>query len=201
LNEQFDEAFEMVGTAEQIYEDLGDLASLADSSGRVRGRIHVLTGDPQSAEEVFRRCCEIFETFQNQAAFSTMGSELGQVLYSQGRYADAKHWSRLSEEVAPPGDIVAQFSWRSLKAKLLAREGHLDEAEAVAIEAVKIVEATDVLTEKGEVLLDLAEILASAGRKASATERVQEALAAFDLKQNSASARLARMRFTPAEVV
>ncbi len=201
LSEQFDEAFEMVGTAEQIYEDLGDLWSLADVSGRMRGRIHVLTGDPQAAEEVFRRCCETFERFQNNAALSTVGSELGQVLYSQGRHADAKHWSRLSEEVAPPGDIVAQFSWRSLKAKLLAQVGHQDEAEALALEAVSIAEATDVMTERGEVLLDLAEVLTSASRRAEAAGRVEEALAAFDLKQNTASARRARARFSHAEVV
>ena len=201
LSEQFDEAFEMVGTAQQIYEDLGDLSSLADVSGRIRGRIHVLTEDPQAAEEVFRRCCEIFERFRNNAALSTVGSELGQVLYSQGRHADAKHWSRLSEEVAPPGDIVAQFSWRSLKAKLLAQVGHQDEAEALALEAVSIAEATDAMTERGEVLLDLAEVLTSASRRADAAERVEEALAAFDLKQNTASARRARARFSHAEVV
>jgi tetratricopeptide (TPR) repeat protein len=201
LTEQFDEAFEMVGTAEQIYEDLGDQYSLADSSGRIRGRIHVLTGDPQAAEEVFRKCCEIFERFQNEAALSTVGSELGQVLYSQGRHADARRWSLLSEEVAPPGDIVAQFSWRSLKGKLLAREGRLDEAEALALEAVAIAGATDALTEKGEVLLDLAEVLAAASRRADAAGRVEEALAAFDLKQNGASSRRARRRFAPAEVV
>jgi class 3 adenylate cyclase len=201
LNEQYEEAFAMIADAEQIYDDHGDLFLRADYGGRIRGRAYVLSGDPEAAEETFRECCATFERFRDEAALSTVSAQLGQVLYSQERLAEAERWSRLSERSAPAGDIVAQFSWRSLKAKLLAQQGGLEEAETIAFQAASIAEATDVLTEKGDVLLDLAEVLTYADRGPDAAARAQEAFGAFDLKQDIASSRRARSRFEQHEVV
>ena len=66
--------------------------------------------------------------------------------------------------------------WRGVRAKILARQNRIDEAEAVAHEAVRLVAQTDLLTHHGDALLDLAEVLQLGGRPADADAAVREAL-------------------------
>jgi class 3 adenylate cyclase len=192
LTERFDEALALLVDAETIYRELGEAFALANNSGRIQGRVHLVAGDPESAERVLRDCCETFRRVHDEAALSSAASELGQALYAQARYEEARVWGRHAEEHAPAGDITAQFSWRGLAGKLLAQEGRLDEGESLALEAVRIVDRTDALTHRGEILLDLAHVLSSAERDAKAVTRIQQALELFDLKRNAASARTAR---------
>jgi DNA-binding SARP family transcriptional activator len=192
LADRFDEAFALLGDADQIYRELGELYGRADNGGRILGRTHRLAGDSEAAERVFRECCETFQRAHNKAALSTVAAELGQTLYGQERYAEAAEWSRVAEEDAPAGDIAAQFSWRALRGRLLAREGRIREGEAVALEAVRIVGRTDALTHRGEVLLGLADVFCLGERQAEAALRIEEAIELFELKENNASAAAAR---------
>ena len=92
-------------------------------------------------------------------------------------------------------------SWRSLRARLLAHDGRIAEAESVAGEALSLVMKTDALTDQGDVLLAVATVLDAANRPAEAAERVRQAIEVYERKQNAASARSARARLTGAEVV
>ena len=49
--------------------------------------------------------------------------------------------------------------WRGVQARVLARRGQLDDAEALAREAVSLAEQTDFLVYRGDALVDLAYIL------------------------------------------
>jgi DNA-binding SARP family transcriptional activator len=196
LEERFEAAFEALDAADEIYRELGEMYTLANNSGRERGRVHSLAGDATGAESVFRECCETFERVNDETALATIAAGLGQTLYEQGRYAEAMDWSRLAEERCPRGDIIAQFSWRSLKGKLLAQQGAVTEGEELVSEALRIVENTDVLSGQGDVLLDLAEVLIGAGRSDAAAERIEEALELFERKGDTASARRAKTLFS-----
>jgi tetratricopeptide (TPR) repeat protein len=192
LAERFDEGFSALDAGEAIYRELDEIYALADNSGRIRGRMHVLAGDPEAAEQVFLECCETFARFGNEAALSTVASELGQTLYSQARFADGWDWARRAESSAPANDIIAQFSWRSLKGKLLAHDGLIAEAAPLVAEAVAIVQGTDALSLHGDVLVDAAHVLRLGSRPAEAARRIEQALELFDRKANVASARAAR---------
>jgi tetratricopeptide (TPR) repeat protein len=192
LADRFDDGFAFLTEADTIYRELGVPYSRADNGARVLGRTHRLAGDSQAAERAFRECCELFERAGDNAALATVAAELGHCLYSEGRYVEASEWSRLAEEHAPRGDVVAQSSWRGLRGRLLAREGMTGEGEALALEALRIAEETDALTFHGEVLLDVAEVLRLGDRDAEAAARVEQALNLFEAKENAASARLAR---------
>jgi tetratricopeptide (TPR) repeat protein len=63
--------------------------------------------------------------------------------------------------------------WRSARAKILAQDGELERAEALACEAVRLGAQTDLVNTHADALSDLAEVLARAGRR-------DEALTAFD---------------------
>ena len=82
-----------------------------------------------------------------------------------GRLRPGRGWPRPRElcaaaaAAAADDDIVTQVIWRGVQAKILAREGRCEEAEALAREAVALVEPTDLLSHHGDAMLDLAEVL------------------------------------------
>ena len=201
LSGRFEDAFSVLADAETIYREVGEVYALADNSGRILGRVHLLAGDPQAAEQVFRECCETFDRVHDQAAMSSVASELGQALYVQERYEEAAEWGRLAEEHAPEGDLIAQFSWRALRGKLLAQEGLNAPAGAVASEAVRMAEQTDAFNDRGEVLLDHARVLWLAARQGEASTRIEQALELFERKQNDMSALTARSLLAEVAVV
>jgi DNA-binding SARP family transcriptional activator len=201
LADRFDDAFAFLTEAETIYGELAQVFARADNSARILGRTHRLAGDPQSAERAFRECCETLERARDNAALATVAAEFGQSLYSEGRYAEASDWARLAEERVLKGDVVAQASWRGLRARLLAQEGLHAEAEALASKALRMAEQTDALTLHGDVLLDVAEVLRLAERHAEAAAHIEHALNLFDAKENAASERIARSMLAELTVV
>ncbi|MGH3079637.1 MAG: hypothetical protein ACRDNH_00680, partial [Gaiellaceae bacterium] len=200
-DERGDEAVRLLDEADIVYRDLQDDYSLANTSGRIRGRVHALAEDHEAAQTAFRACCETFERFDDSAALASVAAELGGSLFAHGRIEEARVWSALAERRAPAGDVIAQFSWRILKAKLLAGDNRLAEAEPLAGEALSLAMQTDALTSQGDVLLDVATVLTAAERPREAAERVRQAIDVYDRKQNVAAARNARARLAGAEVV
>jgi tetratricopeptide (TPR) repeat protein len=192
LADGFDEGFALLREADLIYGELGEVWSRANNSGRILGLSQRLAGDLESAEKTLRECCETFERLHDEAALSSVASELAQTLNSLGSTADAARWARLAEERAPVGDVIAQFSWRRVKARLLAEDGRYEDADCVARDAIELAETTDALTEQGETLLGHADVLRLGGRTVEAGRRAEAALALFEQKGNEASARLAR---------
>ena len=61
--------------------------------------------------------------------------------------------------------------WRGVRAGVLAREGRADAADALAREAVALIERTDLLTHHGDEMLDLADVLTAARRDADGAGR------------------------------
>ncbi|MDP9492151.1 MAG: AAA family ATPase, partial [Actinomycetota bacterium] len=192
LVDQSEQALELLAEAQQVYRELDDAYALAANGGRVEGRVHVLSADLGTAEQVLRDCAERLQRLGDEAGFSSLASELGQVLYAQGRYADAGEWGELAEAHAPRGDIIAQFAWRTLRAKTLAQGGRPDEADTLVREALSIVERTDLLTHHGEVCVDAAHVAWLQDRHDQAAEQGKRALELFDAKDNTASADRAR---------
>ena len=165
-----DEAVRLLDEADNVYRDLQDDYSLANTSGRIRGRVHAVAEDHEAAQAAFRACCETFERFDDSAALASVAAELGGSLSAQGRIEEAREWSALAEGRAPAGDVIAQLSWRILKARLLAHDNRLADAEPLAMEALSLAMQTDALTHQGDVLLDVATVLTAAKRTGEAAD-------------------------------
>jgi len=192
LDGRVDEAWPLIAEATAIYEEIGETYALANNSGRVRSRLELLAGNARAAEQTSRDCCATFEQVNDQSGLSTQAAELAEALYAQARYDEADGWAGVAEQRAPGDDLIAQFSWRRVRAKLLAREGSVNRAEELALDAAQLSSRTDALSERGNTLLDLAEVLCLANRSAEASPRVEEALAFFERKGNVVSAGAAR---------
>ena len=100
--------------------------------------------------------------------------------------------TRESEELASKDDVSAQIPWRGARAKILARLGVAQEAERLAREGVALTEMTDSLNLRGEVLMDLAEVLRLLARPDEARDRATEAIEVFTRKGNTVMASRAR---------
>jgi tetratricopeptide (TPR) repeat protein len=107
-------------------------------------------------------------------------------------FEEADHWCLLASKLSASDDVLTQILWRATRAKLLARTGELDEAAALAREAVRRAEKTDGLNRKAKAFLDLAEVLRFGGKPAEAAGAVEAAFELYSRKGNLAAARRAR---------
>src|SRR5262245_25896988 len=133
---------------------------------------------------------EIGETYLR----STVAGYLAQAVYAQGRYPEALELSRLAEELAADDDVTSQAFWRSVRAKVLARQGRAAQALPLAEQAVELLRETDGLVTIARALMDLAEVLALGNRPEEAGHAVEEAVRLFELKGNAIGARQATAR-------
>ena len=85
-----------------------------------------------------------------------------------------------------------QVLWRGVKARVVVRQGAVDEALRLGREAVLIAEGTDFLSSHGDALLDLADALTWAGRVEDARRAASDALGCYEAKGNEVSAVRAR---------
>jgi tetratricopeptide (TPR) repeat protein len=201
LEGRFDDARQRVRHAATIYEEIGEVYALANNSGRVLGRIEMLADNPRAAEESFQECVTIFEQVHDRPGLSVVAAELADVLYAQDRYDEAAGWLELAEKRAASDDVNAQYTWRRVRAKILARAGASDKAESLARDAKALAERTDALNDHGDVLLDLAEVLRLFERPSEAARHAEAALELFEHKGNVVSAGIARSLLTELTVV
>ena len=179
-----------------ILEDLG-LKVAAAGATEIAGLIHMLAGEPVAAERELRRGYEAFERMGELASLSTLAAMLAQALYAQGRDEEALRLTETSEASAAAEDLHTQVQWRAARAKVLARAGRTEEAEALAREAVELGGRTDFLVMRGNAALDLAEVLLLAGRADESVAAAREALALYERKGASAAVAAARRMLPP----
>ena len=122
---------------------------------------------------------------------STAAADLARAVYEQGRHENAFLLTERFDETAAPFDREWQIKSLGVRALALASRQRVEEAEALAREAVLIAAETDFLVLQGDALLDLAEVLRLAGREREAIGPAEEARSLYARKGNVVSARRA----------
>ena len=183
----FEEARRRASRARAQYDELGWTAPVTTNWAPVAGAIELLADDAASAERILAESCEALAGWRESGHLATQAALLGEALYRQRRDEEARRWAGVAAEHAASDDASAQFSWRALQGKVLARNGELDSAVAHAREAAVLASATDALSQHGDVLLDLAEVLRLAGSSGEAATEIEAARALFERKGNTAS--------------
>ena len=173
---EFALARELLSEGTQVLEDLGPTV-YATIPVQDSFLIERLAGTPEAATDALRNSYETLEGSGEKAFSSTIAGFLAHALCASADYEEAARFSRACEEAAAPDDVFSQILWRTSRAKIFARQGHLETAEVLAREAVSLAAATDLLSTHGDALSDLAEVLALAGRR-------QEALLALGQAAN-----------------
>jgi class 3 adenylate cyclase/tetratricopeptide (TPR) repeat protein len=162
LDGSFDEARDHVGRGRAIVEDLGLDIDVAITSLEA-WRIEMLAGEPAEAERQLRRAYDTLVAMGERYLLCSVAGLLGQTLYELGRHGEVDALARQCEELASPS-VDDQALWRCVRAKVLAREGRLDEAEKLVEDALAVLATTDAVLFRFGALLDLAEVRRLAGR-------------------------------------
>jgi class 3 adenylate cyclase/tetratricopeptide (TPR) repeat protein len=187
----FDEARELFGRGQAIYQEMGILLRLGRNS-LIEANIEDWAGDPGAAERVLRRGIERLEQAGETGVRSTAASYLAEMLYRQGKEDEAEQFTRISEALSAPSDVASQVEWRQVRAKVLARRGEVGRAEELMSRAADLVEKTDFLNLRGDVLLSRAELARLTGRPEQEKSLVEEAIRTFEQKGNLAAAESSR---------
>ncbi len=188
MQKNFADARAHVSRARTIYDEFGLASSAVDSCGRAFAAIDMLASMPAQAEQALREGCEFLQQHHQVAPLATRAGELAQSIYEQGRYEDAETWTRLARGSAGSDDLDAALSWQPAQAKVLARQGRIEEAERLARQTLELVARTDSLNRHADSFMALAEVLGIATRSDEAEDMVRSALGLYELKGNLASA-------------
>jgi tetratricopeptide (TPR) repeat protein len=180
------------GLLDQANEILHELGGLGSGVSHLEAFVRLLAGQPALAEARLRADVETLSSMSDSAALATTTALLAQAVYAQGRMGEARELCRTTENRAAEDDVMTQAIWRGVQARILAREGRCEEAEALAREAVALVEPTDLLSHRGDAMLDLADVLRICDRTGEAARATRDGLALYVLKGNAAAAARAR---------
>jgi tetratricopeptide (TPR) repeat protein len=185
---EFDLADRCVREANATLHQLGSLGWVSHHEALVR----LLAGRPELAERPLREAVERLVSMHDRGLLATTAAMLAQTLYAQERFSEAHEQCELAAGAAAADDIVTQVIWRGVKAKLVAREGRFAEAETLARGAVALVQPTDLLSHRGDAMLDLAEALRTRLSTKEYQRTVRTALSQYELKGNAVGAARAR---------
>ncbi|HEY3070763.1 MAG TPA: adenylate/guanylate cyclase domain-containing protein, partial [Gaiellaceae bacterium] len=170
---------------ERVFGTLEELGMRLTAAAH-RGAVGVLPGeralDPEAFLERLRSSYDTLAAAGEKGVLSTVAANIALAFYDAGDYEEAERFSRESEEAGSEEDVATQVGWRAARAKVLARRGDLDHAEALAREALRRALATEYLQTIAEAQLSLGEVLRLAGRLAEAGEALQAALAIYERK-------------------
>jgi tetratricopeptide (TPR) repeat protein len=155
-------------------------------------RIELLAGDRAAAERELRAAYAIYEASGERAYLAAVSASLARLLCELGRYDEAGQLAEVAERTAAKGDLTTQVRRRAAQAKVLAHRGALDEAEALAREAVTLTDGTEFPDWRADTLLDLSEVLRAAAHAEQANTAIRGAVRLYESKGNLVSAENAR---------
>lgn len=195
FREEFDEARQLMVESRRRLDELGEESTLTYFSRQPPyiAMTYLLADDPISAERELRHGLELLEPVVRgrEPLMARMAAFLAMTLYLRGEYVETARLVQVARQYEH-GDCAPRFLRRAVQAKLLARAGEFQRAERLARSAVAVTDGTDLISQRADLLLDLAEVLDMAGRRNEARDPRREALALYEKKGNLVGAKRAR---------
>jgi class 3 adenylate cyclase len=143
--------------------------------------VELLAGDPAKAERQLRSDYGVLEA-ADDFRLPELAALLVQSLLAQERIDEALEMAEVCQRITEEHDFVPQVRWRGARAKALAKRGALDEAHALAADAVQRAAETDFIDLHANALMDLGEVLDASDRLDESRAARRKALALYDAK-------------------
>jgi predicted ATPase/class 3 adenylate cyclase len=178
-----------LNTAKNLLDTLGP--TMTGAITQPAALIAMLAGDPVAAERHLRLEYDTLYEMGERRHLATTAAKLARAIAAQGqdRYDEATRLIAISQEAAANEDLSTQAVSRGLSARILADRGHRREAESLARSAAALAEQSDLLSEHADTMLDLAHVLAAAGRIPEAHAAATRALDLYQRKGHRPGAR------------
>ncbi len=186
---EFETAREHLAHSNSILAELG--RGMLSAVSHPAAFVALNSGDARGAERILRAGYERLLEMGERALLSSTAAMLAHALHEQERFEEAWEFTLLAEQSAAADDLSAQITWRSERARLLARRGQDAEAMRIAADAVLIAARTDWLAEHGDALVAQAEVLQRVDGAAAAGVLVR-AIELYERKGNQIGVRRAR---------
>ena len=184
----FELARERLARSKEICRDLGIAYGLAEA-GMAGGELELTAGDLPAAERELREAIDVAVGMGAAHYMALYRVRLARVLNEQGRHDEA------GEVLDQAAELYAHTApWKSNRARVLAANGALDEAVALAREAAELEEANDDLNAAALTLVDVSEVLRAAGDDAGAEAALMRAIALNEEKGSVVPAQQCRER-------
>jgi class 3 adenylate cyclase/tetratricopeptide (TPR) repeat protein len=180
---RFDEARELLRLWADIERELGRAVRLASVDGHYVGPLEMAAGRFPEALEAFRMGYEAQRALGDRGYSATVAGGFAHALIEVGEDDEAERYAHIALEGSAEDDIEPKMSGGGALAVVLARKGRLDQAQAVADEAVAVARRTDYVMSLAETLIDQARVLAAAGRRDEATAAIDEAIGLLERKE------------------
>ncbi|MDP9285478.1 MAG: tetratricopeptide repeat protein, partial [Actinomycetota bacterium] len=149
-------------------------------------QIATLSGDHEAAVGYLLPLYDLLQERDQRFYLSSVAPMLGRELCTLGRHDEAERCAQLGHELDVRQNALGQACLRQVQALVQAHRGEHVEAEALAREAVELIERTDGLNYQGDALCDLAEVLHAAGQSDEAEAALAQALERYERKNNVA---------------
>ncbi len=157
-------------------------------------RVEILSGNATAAEQDLRRDYNTLAAMGETYFRSTLAGLLAHTLWGLGSFEEASRFATIAEELADADDVDSQVIWRTVRAKLLAHSGRMDEAVSLAEGAVTKAAETDDIDRQADALRDLAEVRSIAGDGGAAGHALRQAIELYERKGDEAQAARTRER-------
>lgn len=187
ISGRFDEARAAERQSRGIKEELGLRFTLA--VGDIwRGEMELLAGDLSTAENAFRAAADFLGERGERSFYPTAAAGLAQVLFLQKRYEESWESLRAAEATTASDDLITVVWALGTRARLLALDQRLDEAQKASGRGVELALATDDLSLQADSLIEMAEVVQDPAR---ATAALEDAVRVAERKGNVVLARQA----------
>ena len=186
---EFELAERYLAQAHETLHELGHRDTIVSHNAAL---VRLLADQPALAEGPLRAGLERLSAMSDSSQLATTAALLARAVHAQGRLRDAGELCRTAAGAAAADDTVTQVIWRGVQARVLAADGACAEAQALAREALGLVQRTDLLSHHADALLDLAEVLRSCERREASEQAAAEALAVYERKGHTVGVARAR---------
>ena len=184
MQDDFAAAQATLNSAKSLLDTLG--APITASTTQPAALIAMLAGDPATAEKYLRLEYDFLHRMGERRYLPTTAAKLARAIAAQGpdRYDEAIRLIATGREAADGEDLVTQALSQGVSARILADRGRHREADDLARSAAALAAQTDLLSERADIQLDLAHVLAALDRVTEAHAATAHAIDLYQRKGN-----------------
>jgi DNA-binding SARP family transcriptional activator/tetratricopeptide (TPR) repeat protein len=189
MQDHFAAAWATLNNAKTLLDTLGPTMNAAIT--QPAALVAMLAGDPATAEKHLRLEYDSLYQMGERYNLSTSAATLARAIAAQGpsRYDEAIRLIATSRDAGADEDLSVQAVGQGTLARLFADRGRYREAEELARSAAALSAQTDLLSERADILLDLAYVLAAVGQGTEAHTAAAQAVDLYQRKGNLPGAR------------